>query len=309
LSKAIIPRLVIGVVHFLGFVLFSLPRPWSILLGHGLGRILMSFGYRKTVIHENLKRLYPEVSPLLLKNVYHEIGKLFSELLLIVGGMKWFALKYAKICGHENWKLAKVDATKKGTGVILISHHAGNWEVMLARGALAGIDIMMVTKHLKPQWIHDAIERGRMSCGIQATYEPKTLKDVLSHLKKSGTVGFVLDQYSGPPVGIRVPFFGIPVGTASIVATLVKRTGAPVLLASNYRTADGHFIVQISPPIPWQEHADPKMELALNTARYTEQIEMSVREHPEQWLWAHRRFKGDLSPLKDNEWMHGRTRH
>jgi len=75
--------------------------------------------------------------------------------------------------------------------------------------------------------------------------EGGTLKDVLRHLSKNGTVGFVMDQYSGPPVGVRVPVFGVPVGTPAVIATLAKRTGAVVLPAVNYRLPDGRFVTEI----------------------------------------------------------------
>ena len=103
---------------------------------------------------------------------------------------------------------------------------------------------MIVTKRLKPSWIHEAVERGRSRCHYKATYEPRTMKDVLRHLKSGETVGFVMDQYSGPPVGIRVPVFGVPVGTPAAIATLAKRTGAPVIPVVSYRLEDGRYVTR-----------------------------------------------------------------
>jgi KDO2-lipid IV(A) lauroyltransferase len=150
---------------------------------------------------------------------------------------------------------------------------------------------MIVTKHLKPEWLHRAIEAGRARCGVQATYEPRTLKDVLAHLKRNGTVGFVLDQYAGPPVGVRVPFFGVPVGTMTAIAMLARRTGAKVVPVVNYREPDGRHVVSIRPALEWIPAKDPSEELAVNTARYAEEMERDIREHPGQWLWIHRRWK------------------
>src|SRR6185312_635098 len=117
-----------------------------------------------------------------------------------------------------------------------VSSHVGNWEIMSGSGALlGGIDLMIVTKRLKPAWIHRAIERGRIRSGVKGTYEPRPMKDVLRHLSKNGTVGFVMDQYPGPPVGVRVPVFGVPTGTPAAIAALARRTGAPVVPVVNYR--------------------------------------------------------------------------
>jgi KDO2-lipid IV(A) lauroyltransferase len=156
--------------------------------------------------------------------------------------------------------------------------------------------------------LHQAIEKGRARCGVTATYEPRTLKDVLGRLKKNGTVGFVLDQYTGPPVGVRVPVFGTPVGTSTAIATLAKRTGAVVLPVINYRTPDGRWKVIIRPAIEWVASEDPAFELAQNTARYASELEKDIYAHPDQWLWIHRRFKGELGPLREGEWNEGRAR-
>jgi KDO2-lipid IV(A) lauroyltransferase len=275
------------------------------MIGSCIGLLMWVVGYRKNIVQSNLKRLFSELNLKHIFKVYDHLGRLFFEMTLLGHGLKQFSEKFSSIEGLEHWQNAK----SKGSGVILISHHGGNWEVMVARGVLSGIDLLMVTKKLKPDWLHDWVESTRMECGTRATYEPKTMKDVLAHLKKGGTVGFVMDQYAGPPIGIRVPFMGVPVGTAGIVATLVRRTGAKVLLASNYRDSQGNFRVKISPEIAWISHEDPNYEQALNTANYTKLIEESIRLHWEQWLWTHRRFKGDLSPLKENEWFQGRPRH
>jgi KDO2-lipid IV(A) lauroyltransferase len=174
-------------------------------------------------------------------------------------------------------------------------------------GVQLGMDLMLVTKHLKPEWLHRAIERCRSRCHVKATYEPRTLRDVLAHLKKGGTVGFVLDQYAGPPVGVRVPVFGVPVGTTTAVAMLAKRTGAPVLPVVNYREPDGRYRIEIRPPLSWEE-VDAETEIAFNTARYAALLEKDIYAHPDQWLWIHRRFKGDLTPVRDGEWAEGRAR-
>jgi KDO2-lipid IV(A) lauroyltransferase len=197
--------------------------------------------------------------------------------------------------------------------MVFLASHVGNWELMAATGTLiGGVDVMLVTKHLKPEWLHVAIESGRRSCGVDATYEPRTMRDILARLKAGLTVGFVLDQYTGPPVGARVPVFGQPVGTSMALATFVKRSGAAVLPVVNYRVFERgriHWRVEIRAPLEWEASPDgPEADLAHNTARYAAQVERDILAHPEQWLWIHRRFKGDLAPLRPGEWQEGRAR-
>lgn len=285
-----------------------LPRRVALGVGTGLGFVLRWAKIRRKVVQENLEIAFPgqlQEQRRLYRQSYRHLGHLFFEVLSVLGPMKKFVLKHSELRGLDNW----TQATQQGKGVIFLTSHVGNWEIMAAAGSLlGGIDLMIVTKHLKPEWLHQAIERGRADCGVKATYEPKTLRDVLAHLKKGGTVGFVLDQYAGPPVGVRVPVFGIPVGTTTAVAMLAKRTGAPILPVVNYRNGNGDFVVDIRPSLKWIETENSELAVASNTAFYVRELEKDIYAYPEQWLWIHRRFKGDRSPLREGEWIQGRAR-
>ncbi len=294
-----------GCAYAYGFQSSRLRAFWGECLGLGL----RGAGFRREVIDRNLGIAFPGEAQLSLRSklvggCYRHLGMLFLDVLLVLGPFRRHCERNGMIRGFENWQSARA----QGRGILLLASHVGNWEIMAATGALNGIDGLLVTKHLKPEWLHRAIEAGRLTCGVKGTYEPRTLRDVLAHLKRNGTVGFVLDQFTGAPVGVRVPFFGVPVGTHTALATLAKRTGAPVLPVVNFRTADGRQIIEIGKPVPWESHPNPAEELARNTARYVGIIEADVRAHPDQWLWTHQRFKGDLSPLKPGEWAEGRLR-
>jgi Kdo2-lipid IVA lauroyltransferase/acyltransferase len=299
--------LILPVLRMAAWWLAWMPARLRLAMGARLGDFLASVGFRRRVVRENLEiaahagvPLRPESE----REAFRHLGRLAVEMILLFGAFDRFARRQATMLGKEHWNRAR----ELGRGVIFLSSHVGNWEIMAATGAHEGIDLLLVTKHLKPEWLHRAIEASRARAGVRATYEPRTFRDVLGHLKRGGTVGFVLDQYAGPPVGIRVPFFGVPVGTQTAVAILARRTGAVVLPVTNRRLPSGRFEVEIAAPVPWLEHADPDEEIALNTARYSAVMEAQVRARPEQWLWTHRRFKGELGPLRPGEWQEGRAR-
>lgn len=300
--------MVLTLLKIIAQVYTRLPRSFALRLGSSLGILLGLMKIRSRVVEENLKIAFPK-NPLeqrrLFQEAYRHLGHLVFEVIAVLGPLRKFVISHSELRGRENWQ----EAQRQGKGVIFLASHVGNWEIMAATGSiLGGIDLMIVTKHLKPEWLHQAIEKGRARCGVRATYEPKTLRDVLSHLKKGGTVGFVLDQYAGPPVGIRVPVFGVPVGTTTAVAMLVKRTGAAILPVLNYREKNGKFVVEIRPPLIWKDQEDSETAIAVNTAFYARELEKDIYTYPEQWLWIHRRFKGDLSPLREDEWSKGRLR-
>jgi len=314
LESRFVERVVILILKTMGTFYYYSPRRVQLFLGNLLGRTLFLIRLRKKIVDLNLETAFPgdrNFHKKLARDFYKHLGNLAFEVLLVPklgkseSRLKHFVKEVAVFEGVENLHAAK----QLGRGVIYLASHLGNWEIMAAiAGVFAHDDLMLVTKTLKPSWLHRAIESGRLDYDVKATYEPRTLKDVLSHLRKNGSVGFVLDQYVGPPVGVRVPFFGKPVGTSLAVAMIAKRTGAPVLPVENFRRKDGRWIVKIHPPLPWKEHSDHHHELALNTAEYSQELEKHIRRHPEQWLWIHRRFKGSLLPLREGEWEDPRPR-
>lgn len=300
--------LIIFLAKCMGWLFYALPLPLKKVWIRGLALILRVKGVRAKVVRQNLQLAYPDQPDMqgtLFKQAYLHLANLTLEMFMLFGPLPRFARKQVTLHGIENWRAAR----SLDRGVIFLSSHVGNWEIMAATGALQfGIDILLVTKKLKPTWLHVAIAAARKRCGVLATYEPKTFRDVLSHLRKNGTVGFVLDQYAGPPVGVRVPVFGVPVGTSNAVAILAKRTGAVVLPVKNYLNDSHQRIVEIGEAIVWEDASELHLEVALNTARFASRLEKDIKQHPGQWLWIHRRFKGDLSPLRHGEWQSPRNR-
>lgn len=266
-----------------------------------LTRFLKAIGFRKKVIEGNLdllaaQSLFQEERKVTVHKIYVHHARLFLGFRhLLFRSLKRVAQKHTVFHGMENWKTAKA----KNRGVLLLASHVGHWEIMIAGGAIRGIDGMMVTKKLKPGWLHRWIEKARADVGMVATYEPKTLRDVFSHFKKNGTVGMVVDQYAGPPVGRRVPFFGIPVGTQMALAVLKIRTNVPILPTySFWNPVDRKHHIFIEPELDLKvsDTSDEDLEQAW-TLLFNQTIERHIRSHPHQWLWSHRRFKGDLGPV------------
>lgn len=287
------------VLNSFGLVVSLLPRRLEVALGRGLGLILLKVSRRKKVAFDNIRRCFPELKnsgwrELLEKNYAH-YGILVFELLHffspIPGHYRRYAKRNSTLTGVENFKKAQ----EKGKGVIFVSSHLGNWELMVSAGALGGIPITMITKHLKPEWLHLAIERARLSTGVKGAYEPRTLPAIIRALRANEAVGFVMDQYAGPPIGIPVPFFGVKVGTLAAVGTLVERTGAVVLPVATRRGPDGMVQVQIESPMDLTGFEKDSEKI---TGYLAAKVENWVRANPEQWLWIHRRFKNVVWPAE-----------
>ena len=277
-------------LHGLGLLVAALPRRVEIALGRFGGRVAMIVDSKhRRIAHDNIRRCLPELGPAgwdaLLKENFEHYGVLVLELLHIFapidGHWRAYVQRTARLEGFENWK----KANDKGNGALFCSAHLANWELMAAVGALAGIPITIVTRRLKPEWLHLWMEKTRLSVGVRALYQPRTMPGVLRGLRDGASVGFVMDQYMPPPMGKPLKFFGVRVDTLTAIAPLARRTLAPITPVSQRRGADGTVVVAIEPEFALGADDDG------DNQRLSDLVEKWIRAEPAQWLWAHRRFK------------------
>ena len=286
------------VLFVFGLWVTFLPRKVELWIGPSFGRFLMRIGKkRREVALENIRRCFPKDGATtwnrVLQENFEHYGVLALELLHLFspvpGHYKRYAKKISCLTGFENWQRAN----DKGRGVLFVSSHLGNWEMMVAAGSLHGMPLTMVTKHLKPEWLHKKVESSRLSVGVKGAYEPRTLPAIMRALRNKESVGFVMDQYAGPPIGIPVLFFGVKVGTLAAVSTLAQRTGAAIIPVKTFRDAKGIVHVSVEPEMDLGSILENEEKA---TELLAERVEHWVRQYPSQWLWIHRRFKNVVWP-------------
>ncbi len=292
--------LALVLLKLIGFFFQLFPRRVFLFLGRRLGDLMHSLKFRRKVAEDNLQIAFPEwdepKKKEFLARFYQNLGVLFLELLCSFYKFERL-LDISRVEGGENLK----NALAQGKGVFVMTAHLGNWELLCISGSkLFGAGVTIATKELKPSWFHRVVVVTRGLLGVKMACEPKTMQGILKALKNKELVGFVMDQYAGAPVGARVPFFGKPVGSHTALAILAKRTDVPVVPAIAYRDSNGGYVLRYEPVIPLVSDPDPDRAILLNTANYVRHTEGWVREFPEQWMWIHRRWKGDLAPLPPN---------
>jgi KDO2-lipid IV(A) lauroyltransferase len=277
-------------LHALGLLVAALPRPAELALGRFCGRAASAVDpKRRRIAHDNIRRCLPELGHAgwnaLVRANYEHYGILTLELLHMLapieGHWRAYVRRTARLDGFENWK----KANDEGRGALFCSAHLANWELMAAAGALEGIPITIVTRRLKPEWLHLWMEKTRLSTGVRALYQPRTMPGVLRGLRDGASVGFVMDQYMPPPMGAPLRFFGVSVNTLTAIAPLARRTGAPITPVTQRRGADGTVVIAIEPEFELSADDDA------DNQRLSDLVEKWIRAEPAQWLWAHRRFK------------------
>jgi KDO2-lipid IV(A) lauroyltransferase len=189
------------------------------------------------------------------------------------------------------------EALATGRGVLLFTGHFGFWELHALAHALVLPPISVLARPLDNPYLHGLLERTRTRTGNQVIYRRGAVRRVLRALNAGEGVAILIDQHIQPADAVTVKFFDRPAATTSAVAALALRTGAAVIPVFGLPSPDGRYRLVYEHPIelPAADASDPIKEL---TQRCTDVLEMYVRRHPELWLWMHRRWRDDESPVK-----------
>ncbi len=277
----------------------SLPPSITVRLGCGLGWFLQRIvKYRRTAILQHLKIAFPDIADreleTLLRRIYRHYGLLLLEFLALprVPAAKLKSL--VSLEGLENLEKAQA----QGSGCLILSAHTGNWEYGLARAGEENLNVNVIVKEIKGRSADYAASRLRSSHRVRTIPRRNSIRLILGALKQSELVVFVLDQNMTQDEGVFVDFFGRPAATMSGLAIIAARSGVPVVPVRAYRDEDMiHHHVCFMPPMQWEEvSADSQENIRHNTQRYTSALETMIREHPEQWIWIHRRWRTQPSP-------------
>jgi KDO2-lipid IV(A) lauroyltransferase len=187
-----------------------------------------------------------------------------------------------------------VDQLEKGKGVIIFSGHIGNWELVMRRIRIEfPVPVNTLIRPIKSPTIHHFVldHRARFGGG-PSILSDKGAKPILRALGRGEIVNIVIDQCAGKNDGAFVPFFDRPALTHTSLARLSYTLGIPVIPALSFRREDGiHHSVLFSPPIEPFLNLSKEESVLKQTALCTAFLESAIRDHPEQWIWMHRRWK------------------
>ncbi len=177
-------------------------------------------------------------------------------------------------------------ATAAGRGVLLFGGHFTTSE-LCARllQEVAAQPVHVVVRRNNHRCLEAMFDRARRS-RFAGTIAKKDVRGLLRVLSGGGVVAYSADQ-NFTYQNAFVPFFGISAATLTATPELARRGKAVVLPFWFHRDADGRYRLRIEPQWSGWPSGDP----AADAARYMSELEKVVRQHPEQYLWVHRRFK------------------
>jgi Kdo2-lipid IVA lauroyltransferase/acyltransferase len=274
-----------------------LPLRVQLAIGRALGRAAYAFSRRdRHTARVNIDLCLPELSPAqrrqILKDHFASLGCALFET-----GLVWWAstARLQRLIRFEGLEHLEA-ALARGKGALMLSAHFTTLEMGARALTLRGPTSVM---YLTPSndLIAELSRRGRSRHTIQAVTSEQ-IRELLQNLKNNLPVWYAPDQRFTDKSSELVPFFGIPAASNVATSRLARISGATVLPYFPERRSDNRgYIVRIHPPF----ENFPSQDAIADTQRFHALIEASIRRHPDQYLWAYKRFRREgFDPYRTN---------
>jgi KDO2-lipid IV(A) lauroyltransferase len=181
-------------------------------------------------------------------------------------------------------------AMKTGQGLIMVTCHFGNWELLGAWLAQNGYPMRGVATSLFDPRLDKILVETRNSAGYTNIARGKGTREIIRTIKKGEVVGMLIDQDTKAQ-GVFVDFFGKPAHTPYGPAVLARRLDVPIIPIFMYLKEDLSYSIECQPPLDLVKTDDEKSDITANTQKISDAYEVMIRQHPEQWAWMHKRWK------------------
>lgn len=281
-------------------VALAIGRGWGFFFGNILR-------LRRAEVLERLSWAMPETTRAgrrrIVNAMYRHFGMTAMEVLRLAVKPTREILSLVDCAGVQPMR----DGLARGKGLLVICAHLSNWELLAAASAASGIPIGITVKDLKPPAFNDFINDMRRRHGTIVFPRKGSMRPAVRHVRGGGLLGFMMDQNTKRKEGIFTTFFGRTACTTPGLAQFAVLTGAPAMTVLLVREKNGrHRMV-------YDDHlVEPPPDLSEESVRaYTQKaldsIEKVIRQHPEQWIWMHRRWRTQPLPGESPSPVHVET--
>ncbi len=191
--------------------------------------------------------------------------------------------KLVQVNGFENLE----HALQRGKGVVFITAHFGNLDIVGQTFAIRGYKVTTPAEHVKPEILYQRIVATRAAKGLTIIPVDGPLLALVRALKKNEIIGLAADL-DVTHSGIAVNFFDAPARLPDGHVQLARRTGAALLPAFSMRLADNTFAAYAEPAIELQHTGDFQADVRAGVEQVARVLEKWIGQHPEQWVMFHR---------------------
>ncbi len=240
----------------------------------------------RCVARANLAMAFPEKPAhereVLIDGIFRSIGRVLLAIARFPTINCDTVAQWIRYQGYEHFEIAMA----RGKGVLFATGHLGNWELSAFAHAIMSAPMGVVVRRLDNPRLDAWVECRRGLSGNHLISKRDFARPIMQALRHNEAVGILVDQNVVPEHGAFVDFFGKPACSGTTFARIAARSGAAVIPGFAFWSDEEqrhilHFYPEV--PITGDEKAD--------TAAIQKAVEQAIREHPDQWLWIHRRWK------------------
>lgn len=242
----------------------------------------------------NLRAAYPDKSDDEIESIVREMWDSLGRTVAEYAHLGRFSIRgenpRLEVTGTEYAEAA----IAAGKGVIFVSGHFANWEMMPFTAAQLGYESGEVYRPVNNPYVDRWMVNQRIANGPkeQIAKGPHGTRRIFTFLRGGKCILLLADQKTNE--GVPAPFFGRVAMTTPAPAAFGLKLGAVILPASNERIGGGaRFRMTIHEPIAFTPGGDYERDVLDLTIKINEVLERCVRYRPSQWLWIHRRWPKD----------------
>ncbi len=181
-------------------------------------------------------------------------------------------------------------AFAKGRGVMMLTAHFGNWEILGAWLAASGYPMKVIGRALENPGLDRLLVGIRNQAGYTNIPRGTSSREIIRTIRSGGAIGMLIDQ-DVQVQGVFADFFGRPAFTPTGPVVLARRFGTPIVPIFCRMKDDLTYEVTCLPEVEQSKEEDDEAAARETTARINRIYEDIIRETPEQWVWMHKRWK------------------
>jgi Kdo2-lipid IVA lauroyltransferase/acyltransferase len=240
---------------------------------------------RRMIALANLKLAFPEKTDVerveLAKKNYKVLAKAYLSSLWIMD----YIFDETKV-NVENYHILD-EAVAENKGLIIASMHMGNLEASLK--ITEKYRLSDVVKAQRNPYIDEYITKNRSQFNFNMIKKSKnTPRELLKVIKNKEILALFSDHRDK---GTTVNFFGRDTVSPTGAVHFALKFKVPLVFGYSILNEDNTNTVKFIKRIELIETGDLKDDVRVNTQNLIYLMEDAIKEHPEQWMWFHDRWK------------------
>jgi KDO2-lipid IV(A) lauroyltransferase len=221
--------------------------------------------------------------------------KSFENLFISMGELMHMDNIYKRWQDHFSYEGAEIvdKIIAQGKGFFVFGGHFGGWtsmaSVVYRFPDLPGMN--MLARPMRNPYMQNLVEYLASKFGGRIITTRGTGALIVERAKQGHLIGLYMDQESRRDQGIFVRFFGREASSHVVPGHLAWKHDIPLIPYWIVRERPGYFHVIFREPLQYEIGPDPEDNNRRVTQLIADEVERTIRAYPDQWLWAHNRWR------------------